>query len=243
MSEVTHAGLASPSNVRGTCGEVWNAQGMGQWLQNYSGALAAGASIVLVVVTAIYVRLTSNMSKDAREQVTELRKTRLDAQMPVVAISTVARSGGKGSRLVFDVEIHNIGAMIPADVAILFPLDWKTIVGGMADSVEPGWINFTVNPGGRANCSLTAEADKQRANSADRESFDIEFEVSQQGAGATDYFTWMALYDHKSEALVEIRRTALHERRKYPKLDLDDQLESWSAQAAEKRWIRLFKRR
>jgi hypothetical protein len=183
------------------------------------------------------------MSKDAREQVTELRKTRLDAQMPVVAISTAARSGEKASRLVFDVDIHNIGAMIPADVAVLFPLDWKAKVGGVADSVEPGWINFTVNPGGRGNCSLIAEIDKGRANSAEIESFDIEFEVSQQGAGATDYFTWMAIYDHKSEALVEIRRTALHERRQYSKLDTDDLLEAWSAQAAEKRRIRLFKKR
>lgn len=204
---------------------MWNAQGMGRWLQDYSSALAAGASIVLVFITSFYVRLTAKLSKDERNQVMEMRKTRLDSQMPVVAITVDAKSEGENYLVIIDVEALNIGQSNPADIAVLFDPDWKSTNVGAVES-ESGGVYFTVNPGGRGDCrlvaelverSVIAESDKSRI-----EQLIVEFEISALAAGVSDWYTWTGFFDHETRCLRESRKTAIHERRDYSKMDLGD---------------------
>jgi hypothetical protein len=208
---------------------------VGRWLQDYSGALAAGASIVLVIVTIVYVGITSKLSKGANEQLREIRKTRLDAQMPVVAISVKAVMVPGVPSIQIDAEILNIG-IYPADVHVLFPLEWKCSHMGAVDS-ESGGVYFTVNPGGRGTCGLTAEIELSEAKTAGtmrRQIFEVEFSVSPLATGAEDLFTWTTFYDHDQGALIDSRRSVLHEHRTYG----DSDSMEITLQRPQRSWLR-----
>ena len=82
---------------------------MGRWLISYSGALSAGATVVVVIVTIGYVNITSEMSRRQGTQTDEMIKSRLDAKMPVVATSVETFHQPRSSLVTVQCEIENIG--------------------------------------------------------------------------------------------------------------------------------------
>jgi hypothetical protein len=195
---------------------------LGRWLRDYSGALAALASFVLVAVTIVYVVLTRNLSLEGREQLREMKaariesaKARLDARMPYMVITVEPLLIREGSEIRHRITLSNM-SQFPADIEIYFPPDWRP---------EPKYdwtdwgaeaIYLTSRPNRDCLVHISAPVD---LNGPVGVITQLEFLVSPQAKGVQDKFMWTGWFDASSdEPIDESESTALHQWRRYPEL-------------------------
>ena len=191
---------------------------MGRWLQDYSGSLAAIATIVLVIVTGIYVRLTRTLSQETKRELDEMTKMRLDARMPVVAISGEIVRDELATSVRVVIQFKNVGHVI-ADVIVDYPPDWYSS-HSLYSVFENGTIYLTVNPETIEQIEFEAAVDPTVPIASEPplrhlQFFSIDIHVAPQAGEADDFFSWSATYDPSDDSFDRSTRPALHEYRSY----------------------------
>jgi len=194
---------------------------VGLWLRNYSGAFAAFASVVLVGVTCVYVHLTSKLTKDTRRQLYEMIKSRLDAQMPYVAIIASGSHVGGTTTVQIETVLENMGT-VPARVYVDYPEGWE-YAWDFRGETEPGILYLTLNAGDKHVVRFSAEVDPNASVSAASpfrhyQHLYLEFNVSPLVADVEDLFTWSADYDSSTDSLIQDQALAFQDRRIYGEL-------------------------
>ena len=137
-------------------GEVMGMGAVVHWLDIHSAAVQAGATIVLVGVTIVYVVLTRVMSKAAaksaeaaRASVAEMQQQRRDNVRPVLVVSSAGvtshydqQSGA--SYYSFESHIRNVGVSAALDVEMQISLSGRQGREAAVALTAGEWTTFSV---------------------------------------------------------------------------------------------------
>lgn len=166
----------------------------------------------------MYVHLTSKLTRDSRSQLVEMIKSRLDAQMPYVAIIASGSHVGGTTTVQIETVIENMGAL-PARVSVDYPEGWE-YTWDFRGETEPGTLYLTLNAGDKLVVRFSAEVDPNASVSAGSpykhyQHLYLEFHVSPLPGEVEDFFTWSTNYDSSTDSLIEDMALAFQDRRTY----------------------------